>query len=138
MPSRPILADSNHGPRLSLIGETVRVLATSDDTDGSFEIFETTAERNGGQPPHSNPWSESYVIAEGEMDVVVGGETMRATPGSFVNIPAGTIHSYRITSDRARFVVITTPRGASEFFHDVSRDPSKILEVARRHGLTVR
>ena len=47
-------------------------------------------------------------------------------------------------SDFARFTVITTRSGASEFFHDLDRetegsvaDMEKIVMVATRHGLTV-
>jgi len=58
--------------------------------------------------------------------------------------PAGTIHGYRIATPYARFTVITTEKGASEFFHDLDRetagsvaDMEKIVAVATRHGLTV-
>src|SRR5205085_10545694 len=141
---RPILADPNHGPRLRIVGDTIRVLATMRDTDGQFEAFETTGPRNSGPLPHAHPWSESYFIAEGEVDVIVGEETMRATPGAFINIPAGTIHGYRIVSPFARFTVITTPEGASDFFHELDAetegsvaDMDKIMAVATKHGLTV-
>jgi len=69
---------------------------------------------------------------------------MRATPGSFINIPAGTFHGYRIASPHARFTVITTAEGASDFFHELDAetegsvaDMDKIMAVATRHGLTV-
>ena len=141
---RPILATSDHGPKLRIVGDTIRVLATLDDTGGKFEAFETTGPRGSGPPPHAHPWSESYFIAEGEVDVIVGDETMRATPGSFINIPAGTIHGYRIASQSARFTVITTAAGASDFFHELDAetqgsvaDMEKIMAVATKHGLTV-
>ena len=141
---RPILATSDHGPRLRIVGDTIRVLATSSDTGGRFEAFEATGPRDSGPPPHAHPWSESYFIAEGEVDVIVGDETMRATPGAFINIPAGTFHGYRIATPFARFTVITTPEGASDFFHELDAetegsvaDMEKIMAVAMKHGLTV-
>jgi quercetin dioxygenase-like cupin family protein len=141
---RPILALPTHGPKLRIVGDTIRVLATSADTGGRFEAFETTGPRDSGPPPHAHPWSESYFIAEGEVDVIVGDETMRARPGAFINIPAGTVHGYRIASDSARFTVITTSGGASEFFLELDAategsvaDMDKIMAVAARHGLTV-
>jgi len=141
---RPILATSDYCPKLRIVGDTIRVLATSNDTGGAFEAFETTGPLHSGPPPHAHPWSESYFIAEGEVDVIVGEEKMRAKPGAFINIPAGTVHGYRIATPYARFTVITTPEGASEFFHDLDRetegsvaDMAKIVAVATRHGLTV-
>jgi len=141
---RPILATSDHGPRLRIIGDTVRVLATAVETGGAYEAFETTGPRDSGLPLHAHPWSESYFIAEGEVDVMVGGESMRATPGAFVHIPAGTFHGHRIASPFARFTVITAPGGASEFFHELDAetegsvaDMKTIVAVATKHGLTV-
>ena len=64
---RPILATSDHGTKLRIVGDTIRVLATLDDTSGKFEAFETTGPRGSGPPPHAHPWSESYFIAEGEV-----------------------------------------------------------------------
>ena len=141
---RPILATSDQGPKLRIVGDTIRVLATLDDTGGKFEAFETTGPWDSGPPPHAHSWSESYFIAEGEVDVIVGNETMRATPGSFINIPAGTFHGYRIASQSARFTVITTAAGASDFFYELDAetegsvaDMEKIMAVATKHGLTV-
>lgn len=69
---------------------------------------------------------------------------MTMTPGCFVNAPRGTLHAYRILSDEARFVVVTSPAGASDFFADLDRetqgsteDLARILGVALRHGLSV-
>lgn len=141
---RPILATSDHGPRLRIVGNTVRVLAAANETGGAYEIFENTGPRDTGLPAHAHPWSESYVIAEGEVDVMVGKETMRATPGAFIHIPAGTFHGHRIVSPFARFTVITSPAGASDFFHELDAetegsdaDMKKIVAVATKHGLTV-
>ncbi len=141
---RPILAGPDHGARLRVVGDTIRVLATSGDTGGRFEAFEVTGPRDAGPPPHAHPWSESYFIAEGEVDIGVGDETMHATPGAFIHIPSGTVHRYRIASPFARFTVITTPEGASAFFHELDArtegsvaDMATIVAVATKHGLTV-
>src|SRR5256885_9514620 len=40
-------------------------------------------------PPHAHPWTESYFVIEGEAEVVIGGQAMRATPGCFVSVPPG-------------------------------------------------
>jgi quercetin dioxygenase-like cupin family protein len=142
MTARPILIDSEGGPRLRIVGDSVRVLATGSDT-GAYEVFETTGPRESGPPPHAHPWSESYFVVDGELDVMIDGNVTRVVRGGFVNIPAGTIHAYRIASEQAKFVVITSPRGASDFFHEMdsvaggSMDVEKIIGVALRHGLTV-
>lgn len=143
MDGQPIFAGSGAGAVLRVVEDDIRVLAAGADTGGAYEIFELSGPRASGPPPHSHPWSEAYVLLEGEVEVTLGERKLNATPGSFVNIPAGLTHAYRVLSEGARFIVVTSPAGAGAFFADVDRetggamDLEKIIEVALRHGLTV-
>lgn len=139
-----IIATPASGARLRVVGDTLRVLATSAETGGAYEMFEMEAPRDSGPPPHAHPWSEAYVVIEGEADVWIGGEHIDARPGCFIQIPAGTKHSYRIRSESAKFVIVTSPGGASHFFTELDAETGgscenmeKIVAVAVRHGFTV-
>jgi quercetin dioxygenase-like cupin family protein len=142
MPS--IIANPADGARLRVVGDVVRVLASSAQTGGAYEIFELEGPEGSGPPPHAHPWVEAYVVTEGEADVYIEGTKLSATPGCFFHIPAGTTHGYRIRSQSAKFVVITSPAGASDFFHEIDaetagscEDMGKIMAVAMKHGFTV-
>lgn len=139
-----IIANPADGARLHVVGDVVRVLATSNQTGGSYEIFELEGPQGSGPPPHAHPWSEAYVVVAGEADVYIEGTRLDATPGSFFHIPAGTTHGYRIRSASAKFVVITSPAGASHFFTELDaetggscEDMAKVMSVAMKHGFTV-
>lgn len=139
-----IIAHPADGARLRVVGDVVRVLASSQQTGGAYEIFELEGPEGSGPPPHTHPWAEAYVVTEGEADVFIEGTRLDATPGSFFHIPAGTTHGYRIRSRSAKFVVITSPAGASNFFTELDaetggscEDMGKIMAVALRHGFTV-
>jgi quercetin dioxygenase-like cupin family protein len=134
-----IITNPSDGPRLRVVGDTVRVLASAAQTGGNYEIFELEGPEGSGPPPHAHPWAEAYVVIDGEADVLLDGTHSRATPGCFFQIPAGTPHSYRITSKSAKFVVITSPSGASGFFTDVDAetDMEKVVAIAMKHGFTV-
>jgi quercetin dioxygenase-like cupin family protein len=139
MTARQLFIGSEDGARLQVVGDTIRVLASSDDTGGTFEVFEMTAPRDSGPPPHAHPWSESYSLIEGTVDVFIGGKTFSGAPGCFFQIPAGTLHTYRITSDVAKVIIVTSPAGAADFFSDVDNetDMEKVTGIALRHGLTL-
>src|SRR5689334_7319488 len=117
-----IIAHPADGARLRVAGDVVRLLASSGQTGGAYEIFELEGPEGSGPPPHAHPWSEAYVVIEGEADVLIEGTKLVGTPGSFFHIPAGTTHTYRIRSKSARFVVITSPGGASDFFTEVDAE----------------
>ena len=122
----------------NVLGDRVRVLASAADGN-PFEMFEWQGPENSGPPPHAHPWTESYFVIDGEADVLIGGQSLRATPGCFVSVPPGTVHSYRVTSPGAKFLVVTNPSGLKAFvedMHDVA-DLSTVLQVAAKHSVTV-
>jgi quercetin dioxygenase-like cupin family protein len=139
-----IIANPADGTRLRVVGDVVRVLAAGSQTGGSYEVFELEGPEGSGPPPHAHPWSEAYLVVDGEADVFIEGQRLDAVPGCFIQIPAGTTHGYRIRSKSAKFVVITSPTGASRFFTELDaetggscEDMGKIVAVAMKHGFTV-
>jgi len=139
MTAREVFIGSAEGPRLQVVGDTMRVLASAGDTGGAFEVFEMSGVRESGPPPHAHPWTESYTVVEGTVDVMIGDRTLPGSPGCFVQIPAGTFHSYRITSDTARVIIVTSPSGAADFFKEVDSvtDMDRLIAAAVRHGFTL-
>jgi quercetin dioxygenase-like cupin family protein len=144
MAGKKMVVNSDEGAILRVVGDTIRVLASGADTDGAYEVFDFQGPRDSGPPLHLHPWNEAYVIMEGKVEVMIGESKMTATPGCFVNIPAGTPHAYKILSEGARFIVMTNPAGASALFTELDRETGgsvkeigKIVEVALRHGLTI-
>src|ERR1051325_685916 len=114
MAARELFIGARDGTKHIVTGDTFRVLAPRNDTGGAFEVFEMIAPRDSGPPPHAHPWSESYSIVEGSVEVRIGDRTFSGQAGSFFQIPAGTFHSHRITSDSARMIVVTSPTGAAD------------------------
>jgi|SRR6185436_4002092 len=133
------IVGADEGTVYRVVGDHVRVLASGD----AYEVFEVHGPENSGPPMHMHPWTEAYFVIAGEVDVIVGDRTMRAMPGSFVSIPAGTVHSYRILSSGAKFLVVTSP-GAGAFFEEMERetqgsceDMAAVVRVASRHSVRV-
>jgi quercetin dioxygenase-like cupin family protein len=139
MTARELFIGAADGARHLVVGDTMRVLAKAGDTGGAFEVFEMTGPRDSGPPQHAHPWTESYSVIEGTVDVLVGDKTFAGSPGCFFQIPGGTFHSYRITSDIARVIIVTSPSGASEFFSEIDRetDFERIAGIALKHGFTL-
>jgi quercetin dioxygenase-like cupin family protein len=134
-----IIAGPADGARRNVTGDLMRILATTEQTGGAYEIFVMDAVEGSGPPPHAHPWSEAYFVVEGEADVFLDGRHLTATPGCFLQIPAGTVHAHRVTSKAARFLVVTAPRGATGFFEEVDAetDTDRVVGIAIKHGFTV-
>ncbi len=107
-------------------------LATGALTGGAFALVE--ARVNGGEsvPLHKHDEDmESFYVLEGEVSFYLGDQSgQRAVAGAFVYIPAGTIHGFRIESNVARYLILTTPRHA-EFYRAInSPSPSATIDSA--------
>ena len=124
-------------PVYNVLGDRVRVLAAGDGMP--YEMFEWHGPENSGPVPHSHPWTESYFVVEGEADVVIGGKTLRATPGCFMSVPPDTVHSYRVTSPGAKFLVVTSPSGLKAFLEELHgvADLDTVMKVAAKHSVSV-
>jgi hypothetical protein len=83
---------------------------------------------------------EVYCLLEGELEVLDGERTFKASAGSVFHIPRGTLHAWRNATTRpARTLLFITPAGFEGFFEeaggpgtDLSSPPPPTPEDLRR------
>jgi len=98
---------------LRWMGETFTYfLATGEQTGGAFTLVDEEAKRGESVPLHLHRDDmESFYVLEGEITFYIGDEPgARAAAGSFAHVPGGTIHGFRVESETARYLILTTPR----------------------------
>ncbi len=78
-------------------------------------------ELDGDGPPlhiHKSE-DESFYVLEGEINLLVGERNIRATAGSLIFVPKGTIHTFsQIGHQPAKFLVTYSPSGFEKFFDE--------------------
>ena len=75
-----------------------------------YTVIEELCPKDSGPPPHVHEWQdEAIYLIEGEITFRAGDQTIHAQAGSFVSIPRGTIHSFRVDSETARILNFYTP-----------------------------
>ncbi len=96
-------------------------LATGDQTGGAFSLVDEQATRGESVPLHLHRDDmESFYVLEGEIALYIGDQPgVRAAAGSFAHIPGGTVHGFRIESETARYLILTTPRHG-EFYRAIT------------------
>jgi mannose-6-phosphate isomerase-like protein (cupin superfamily) len=120
--------------------------AGADDTRGAYALLETVL-TGQGPPQHIHHAEEEAVyMLDGEIDIMVGEDTVRATPGSFVLVARGTAHTFwNVGLTPARLLVIVSPPGFEQMFDEVvgdsEIDPATFVErvtaVAHKYGLEI-
>lgn len=87
------------------------LLADGAQTGGTFSQLEQLCPKNSGPPPHTHTQTESFYILEGEITFLIDDKTLVGTKGSFVTVPPGTVHSFRVDSETALILNSYVPAG---------------------------
>src|SRR5262245_41128330 len=127
------------------------VKLTGEETGGEFSLVEIVCAQGDMPPLHVHRVDdETFLLVDGEATLFVGGEVVRARPGSVVFAPRGVPHTYRVESETATWQVISTPAFA-EFVLAASvpaesatlptappaTDPVRVTELASTHGIEI-
>ena len=132
------------------LGETFTdFLATGEQTGEAFALVDERARRGESLPLHRHEADmESFYVLEGEITFYIGDEPgVRAGAGSFVHLPGGTVHGFRVESETARYLILTTPRHGA-FYRAItlpagpggsppseSVEGSQIKQASREYGI---
>ncbi len=87
------------------------VLAERSTTNGAFSLMWQLCPQGSGPGPHYHDQDEGFFVTEGQITYRAGGQQLVAIQGSFVWIPKGTVHSFRVDSETATLLNLYTPAG---------------------------
>src|SRR6516225_2441195 len=133
-------------------GSLMTFLATGEDTHGQFALIEAVARRGSVPPPHiHHREDETFYVLEGEVEVSVGGRTIKGTAGTMFFLPRDVPHSFTIESEQSRMLILLTPAGLEGWFKEFSvpapamtlppadepayGEVQRMLEAAQRYGI---
>ncbi len=97
--------------------QLVDVLASGEQTGGSYSVSEVRGPRGFATPLHVHRGlDEGFYVSEGELTVWFGDEVRVLAPGDFLLAPRGVPHTIKNTgSGEARMLVTSTPAGFEDF-----------------------
>src|SRR3984893_13614855 len=144
----PTVKKPGEGRTVAVVGDVYRFLATGDDTNGKYAIWEAIVPPGGGPPPHVHSREEEgFYILDGEITMQIGDQRQVATAGTFANMPVGTPHSFKNESNRsAKMLISVAPAGLEQMFFEfgvplaegaTTEEIEKLLAVAPRYGIEI-
>jgi quercetin dioxygenase-like cupin family protein len=111
---------------LWFINALVRFPVGHADGEDGISVMESLAPCGESPPYHvHHTEDEVFHLLEGEMVLLVDGATRRVHAGETHLAPKGVPHTYRVMSDRARWLLTTTNGDFERFVHDVSRPATR-------------
>ena len=106
--------------RLWFLGTLAIIRVPGEAVDSRFALIEFLFPRHASPPLHTHPQDESYIVLDGQLTVHAGANRFELDPGAVGVVPAGVAHTFRVDSDTARVLVLSTPAGIERFVRDGS------------------
>ena len=133
------------GAWLSWLGHPVRILATGEDTGGTYAISWGLIPPGDGPPPHRHGFQEGFYVLKGELAFTAGNRDVTLAAGGFIAIGGGTAHHFRnVGRVDAEVLVLVAPSGFERFQVEAGRpvadasgpfEPPSPEEMARLRDL---
>ena len=143
--------DAEQGEALWFFGGLTAVKASAEQTGGRLSLTEQLLPGGQATPLHSQPEDEeTFYVLEGEMTFfLLDGQPLSAASGAVVHVPKGVAHAYRVDSETARVLNITTPQH-ERFFRAAGEpaqartlppqappDMDKVMAAANEYGVEI-
>jgi quercetin dioxygenase-like cupin family protein len=152
-PVAPIALPRDGGEALWFLGVLATIKASADTTDGRVAVIEHLAPRGAGSPLHVHRREDEwFYVTDGELTFWVGGQVIQAPAGSFVYGPRDIPHTFEVTSDQARFLLVAEPAGFERFLRAAGEsaqsltippppseppDPARMAAAAAEYGIEI-
>jgi hypothetical protein len=90
-------------------------------------VTENLAPRGSGSPLHvHHREDEWFYVIEGQLTFWVGGDVIEAPAGSFVYGPRDVPHTFIVSSEQARFLLVTEPGDFGGFVRALSKPAQRL------------
>jgi quercetin dioxygenase-like cupin family protein len=106
-------------------GEYLTDLATGEETNGKYTLYEVVSVRDSGTPLHEHDWDEDFYVLEGEyqfsyVDDDDEVQVVAGTPGVFVHVPGNRLHAFRNVNDGfSKMLSFNRPGGLEPLLREV-------------------
>ena len=140
------------GDSVWLVGDRITVKLASEDTGGVYSVAEEISPPQGGPPPHTHSQEdETLYVLEGEVEFLLGEDTIPAGAGSCIYVPRGALHTFKnVGTLPSRVLVVLSPGGFEKFFLEAGEpapegssppegepDVGRIVELGQKYGLEI-
>lgn len=98
------------------LGTRMSLKVTAEDSEGAMSVIEQIAPQGFSPPLHVHEAEDTVMqVLEGQLTVRLGDVSRVLGAGEWAFLPKGVPHTFRVDSERARLLEITTPGGFEAF-----------------------
>ena len=143
--NRAFVLKPGEGRSIDLGNFVMSLKATANETGGAFSLLEATEPAGFGPPMHIHrDAAEAFYVIAGEYRIFLDEREFTCPAGSFIYIPAGLRHGFRVGGVPSRKLNLYSPAAMVGYFEALSAaiaadqaDPATLGEIALRHAMEV-
>jgi quercetin dioxygenase-like cupin family protein len=113
-------SDLGQGQTRWFLGTLATIRVPGEAVGGRFAVIEFLFPQYTSPPRHTHPQDESYVVLDGRLTVESGEQRFTLKVGGVAVVPMGRPHTFRVDSETARVLVLSTPAGLERMILDGS------------------
>jgi quercetin dioxygenase-like cupin family protein len=142
-------SEAGEGERLWFLGTLATIRVDGESVGDRYSLIEFVFPKGASPPVHTHPQDESYIVLEGALTIQAGDDRFALVPGGVAAVPRGVPHTFRVETESAHVLVLSTPAGLERMVRDASvpaaaprlppdgtlrPTPEELEQVFRRHG----
>ncbi|TMC61447.1 MAG: cupin domain-containing protein [Chloroflexi bacterium] len=123
---------------------SMSVKASGDDTSGAFTLLEAAEPPDFGPPLHIHRnAAEAFYVLEGDYLIFIEERQHRCPAGSFIYIPSGIVHGFRVGSSASRKLNLYAPAAMIGYFDALAASQNaplgedELTRIALDHGVEI-
>ena len=139
-----LILGPGEGRAIDLGNFAMSVKADAAATAGSFTVLEASEPAGFGPPLHiHHDCAEAFYVLDGEYRIFIEDRDYSCPAGSFIFIPAGIRHGFRVGPAPSRKLNLYTPAAMVGYFDELSAAlrgggaKSQLDEIASRYSMEV-
>jgi quercetin dioxygenase-like cupin family protein len=149
----PIALRAGEGEAIWAFGTLIVFKAVGETTASHAMVTDNFAARGAGSPLHvHHREDEWFYVTDGQLTFWVGGEVIVAPKGAFVYGPRHIPHTFTVSSEEARFLLVTEPAGLEGMLRALGEpapsltippapteppDMARVAQVCEAHGIEI-
>jgi len=113
-------SNAGEGDSFWFLGTLATIRVPGEAVGDRYAMIEFVFPHGASPPLHTHPQDESYFVLEGVLTIQAGNDCFLLETGGAAAVPMGVPHTFRLESDTARVLVLSTPAGLERMVRSAS------------------
>jgi len=144
-PGTPVILRPGEGRAIDLGNFVMSLKVSGDETGNAFSLLEAAEPADFGPPMHiHHDCAEAFFVLDGAYRIFVEADEFDCPAGSFIYIPSGLRHGFRVGPQPSRKLNLYAPAAMVGYFDALGAaitsgdaDPGRLDEIARANSMEV-